>query len=82
LNSLSDKNQEVTNTPTTHLLIKVNILKIDFYDNEYEKKNLFLKKISSIFPRLFDSVRGASGSYDFSPYAASLQNYGCQNLLQ
>lgn len=72
----TDLNTEETNAAlTTHVLIKVQILKVDFFDNDYEKRNLFLKKISSIFALLFDKVGAASRSYDFSDQAA-VHNYG------
>lgn len=66
--------EEINNALTTHVLIKVQILKVDFYDNEFEKKNLFIKKVRSIFSSLFDSVGAASRSYDFS--GPAVHNYG------
>lgn len=68
-------NKEINRALTTHILIKVKILKVDFYDNNYERKNLFFKKAVSVFSRLFDSVGAASRSYDLSP-DPSLHNYG------
>jgi hypothetical protein len=65
--------EEINIALTTHVLIKVQILKVDFYDNNYEKKNLILKKIWSIFYSLFDSAGAASRSYDFS--SPSVHNY-------
>ena len=67
--------EEINSALTTHILLKVKILKADFYDNNYEKKNLLLKKLSSVVARLFDSVGAASRSYDFSP-RSSLQHFG------
>jgi hypothetical protein len=66
--------EEINNALTTQVLIKVQILKVDFYDNNYEKKNLVLKKIWSVFSQLFDSVGAASRSYDLSGPAT--HNYG------
>ena len=66
--------EEINTALTTHVLIKVQILKVDFYDNNYEKKNMFLKKIASILSSLFDSVGAASRSYDFSEQ--TVHNYG------
>lgn len=65
--------EEINNALTTQVLIKVQILKVDFYDNNFEKKNLFLKKVWSMFSSLFDSVT-ASKSYDLSE--PSVHNYG------
>ena len=67
--------EEINAALTTHVLIKVQISKVDFYDNNYEKKNLFLKKVSSIFSSLFASLGSASRSYDFSGESA-VHNYG------
>lgn len=67
--------EEINNALTTQVLIKVQILKVDFYDNNYEKKNLFLKKMWSVFSSLFDSVGAASRSFDFSSQP-SVHNYG------
>jgi len=66
--------EEINTALTTHVLVKVHILKVDFYDNNYEKKNLFFKKIWSVFSSLFDSVGPASKSYDFS--GTPIHNYG------
>jgi hypothetical protein len=66
--------EEINTALTTHVLIKVQILKVDFYDNNYEKKNLVLKKMWSLFSSLFDSVGAASRSYDFS--GPAVHNYG------
>jgi hypothetical protein len=66
--------EEINMALTTHILIKVQILKVDFYDNNYEKKNLVLKKMWSIFSSLFDSMGAASKSYDFS--GSGIHNYG------
>lgn len=66
--------EEINNALTTQILIKVQILKVDFYDNNYEKKNLVLKKMWSVFSKLFDSVGAASRSYDLSGPTA--HNYG------
>jgi hypothetical protein len=65
--------EEINSALTTQVLIRVKILKVDFYDNNYEKKNLFAKKVWSIFSSLFDSFGAASGTYDFS---GSMHNYG------
>jgi hypothetical protein len=66
---------EINNALTTQVLIKVKILKVDFYDNNFEKKNLFFKKLWSLFSSLFDSVGAASQSYDFSSQS-SVHHYG------
>ncbi len=68
----TDLSQEELNSAlTTQLLIRVKILKVDFYDNDYEKKNLLLKKIWSLFSSLFDYAGAASKSYDFSTSAVN-----------
>ena len=67
--------EEINNALTTHILVKVTILKADFFDNNYEKKSLVLKKVWSIFSRVFDSVDAASRSYNFSP-RSSLHHFG------
>lgn len=66
--------EEINNALTTQVLIKVQILKVDFYDNNFEKKNLVVKKVWSLFSSLFDSVGAASKSYNFSEPA--VHNYG------
>jgi hypothetical protein len=67
--------EEINTALTTHILVKVKILKADFFDNEYERKNLLLKKIYSVLSRLFDSVGAASRSYNLSP-RSTLQHFG------
>ncbi|HEX8462914.1 MAG TPA: hypothetical protein VF623_15880 [Segetibacter sp.] len=67
--------EEINSALTTQVLIKVQILKVDFYDNNFEKKNLFLKRIWSLFSSLFDSFGASSRSYDFSSQS-SLHHYG------
>ncbi|MDB5245699.1 MAG: hypothetical protein JWQ40_93 [Segetibacter sp.] len=66
--------EEINSALTTHILIRVKILKVDFYDNDFEKKNLLLKKAWSVFAKLFDSL-SASRSYDLSP-RSSLHHFG------
>jgi hypothetical protein len=66
--------EEINRALTTQVLIRVKILKVDFYDNNFEKKNLLLKKAWSVLSRFFDSL-SASRSYDFSP-RSSLHHYG------
>lgn len=65
--------EEISNALTTHILIKVNILKVDFYDKEYEKKNLLFKKLATMFSRIFDSA-GTPGTYNLNS-STSLPNY-------
>ena len=66
--------EEINNALTTHVLIKVSIIKVDFYDNEFEKKNLILKKLTAIFSKLFNSVGITSGTYNFN--GGIIYNYG------
>ncbi len=66
--------EEINLALTTQVLIKVQILKVDFHDNDFENKNLFFKKIRSVFSSLFDTAGAASRSYDFS--GSSVHNYG------
>jgi hypothetical protein len=67
--------EEINQALTTHILIKVRIITVNFYDNNFEKKNVLLKKFSSIFSKIFTSVGSASGSYNVTP-RPSLENYG------
>ena len=66
--------EEINSALTTHIYVRVKILKVDFYDNEFEKKNLILKKAWSVLSRFFNSL-SASRSYDFSP-RSSLHHFG------
>lgn len=67
--------EEINSALTTKVLIKVNIIKVDFYDNNFEKKNLVLKKLWSVFSRLFDSLGASSRSFDFSS-RPTLRHFG------
>ena len=60
---------------TTKALIVVTISKVDFYDTNYERKNLLLKKVWSLFSSLFDWFGAASRSYNIGD-ANSIHNYG------
>jgi hypothetical protein len=66
---------EIASALTNQVLIKVKILKADFYDNHLAGRNYLLKKTQTLFYGLFDwGVPGAK-SYDFSTNS-SLQQYG------
>lgn len=67
--------EEINNALTTMVLIRVKILKVDFIDNNFEKKNLFFKKVWSVFSEMFNSFGDSSRSFDFS-HPRSLHNYG------
>jgi len=67
--------EEISCALTTHVLVKVKILKVDFYDNNYERKNLLLKKIWLLCCSLFDKFGIASGTYDLS-HTSHLHHYG------
>ena len=67
--------EEINNALTTQVLIKVRIITADFYDNNYEKKNLVLKKVQSWYSRLFDSIGAVSRSFNLTP-RSSLPHYG------
>jgi len=58
--------EELDNALTTKVLIRVKILQANFRDYNFEKKNLFFKKLISLFSSLFDSAGAASRSYNFS----------------
>lgn len=66
---------EITNALTYQVLIKVKILKVDFYDNHLAKKNYLLKKTQTLFYGLFDWGVPGARSYDFSTNSA-LEQYG------
>lgn len=66
---------EINKALTTQVLIRVTILKVDFYDTKFEKKNIVWKKIAGFFSELFDSFGIASGSYDITT-ASTVHNYG------
>lgn len=70
--------EEINSALTTHIFIKVQILKVDFYDKNYERKNLLFKKVSSVFSSLFDRLGVASRSFDFSH--AQAHHYGLSHL--
>jgi hypothetical protein len=71
---------EVTGALTNQVLIKVKILKVDFYDNHIATKNHLLKKTQTLVYGLFDwGVPGAK-SYDFSS-ASALPPYGILSKL-
>jgi hypothetical protein len=66
---------EVTKALNEQLLIKVKILKVDFYDNQVEKKNYILSKAQAFFYSLFDWGVPGARSYNFDTDSA-LQQYG------
>lgn len=66
---------ELNSALTTHILLKVKIQKAEFYDNRFEATNLLVKKIKSVYSRLFDSAGAASASYDFNKHSP-LQHFG------
>ncbi len=66
---------KVTNALTNQLLIKVKILKADFYENHLaRKKNYLVKKTQTLFYGLFDWGVPGARSYHFSTNSA-LQQY-------
>ena len=67
--------EEINLALTTHVLIKVKILKADFYDRDFEKKNVVVKKLTTVLSKVFDSFGEASRSYDLRPQS-SLHNFG------
>jgi len=66
---------EVTKALTNQALIKVKILKVDFYNRNIEDKNYLVKKTQSIFYGLFDSGAPSARSYNFSTNSIG-QQYG------
>ncbi len=66
---------EVTNALTNQVLIKVKILKVDFFENNLTRKNYLVKKTQTLFYGLFDWGVPGARSYDFSTNSA-LQQYG------
>ena len=67
--------EEINCALTTHILVKVKIINAEVFDNNFEKKNLLLKKVLSVLARFFDSVGAASRRYNFST-DAPLQHFG------
>lgn len=67
--------EEKVEALTTKALVAVTISKVDFYDTNYERKNLLLKKLWSLSSSLFDWFGSASRSYNFGK-TAQVQHYG------
>ena len=67
--------EEINSALTTQVMIRVKILTVDFHDTNFEKKNLFIRKIRSFFSSVFDSFGAASGSYSFTD-TNTIHNYG------
>jgi hypothetical protein len=67
--------EEVNRALNEQILIKVKILKADFYDNQQEKKHYLLKKFQAFFYGLLDWGEPNARSFDFSTNS-SLQQYG------
>ncbi len=66
---------EMTDALTSKVLVIVNVSMVDFFDTAYERKNLLLKKVWSLFSSLFDWFGSASRSYRFGE-PSSVHNYG------
>jgi hypothetical protein len=66
---------EVTNALTTQVLIKVKILKVDFYGNEPQKKHYLISKAQTVLYSLLDWGQPGMRSFDFSTNSP-LQHYG------
>ncbi len=74
-NETALQNNEVEGILCSKVLVVVTISKVDFYDTDFERKNLFLKKMWSVFSKLFDWFGSASRSYKMRE-PTPLHNYG------
>jgi len=73
---IMDLSQEEINNALNHrVLIKVKILKVDFYNNEPAKKHYLLHKAQSYLYSLLDWGEPGTRSFDFSTNSP-LQHYG------
>jgi hypothetical protein len=66
---------ELENALTTQVLIKVKILKVDFYNNEPQRKPYLISKAQTVLYSLLDWGQPGMRSYDFSTNSP-LQHYG------
>ncbi len=70
---LSD--EEKKTALTTLILIKVKIQTVDFHDKKFDYANQLVKKVRSLYNRVFDAVGMSSKTYDFTP-RTTLQHFG------
>lgn len=68
--------QQINSALTTHLYVKVKILKVDFYDNKYERQNLLLKKIQKVYSHITASIGAISRSFDLETQPSFFHRFG------
>ena len=74
--SLTGKSrEEMSDTLADKALVVVTIYKVDFWDTNFERKNLLFKKLWSFCSSLFDWVGNVSRSYSLGKQTSSTQ-YG------